>query len=109
MKFADQTIRRTNQNATQVDDVVGPSLWLPSNSELNIKSPPVKVLEDRRVSLNLFSVLLSKQLNHKGVKEQKSPANLFSTLVSKQLNRKVSESRKISLTCLLHQHQKIED
>ena len=68
MKFANQTMRRTDQTLTKAADVISPSLWLSYNSKLNVKSPTVKISKDRRVLLNLFGILYSKQLNRKSVK-----------------------------------------
>ena len=68
MKFVDQITKRADQTPTKNGGVISPSLWLPSNSKLNIKSPTVKVSEGRRVPLDLFGILHSKQLNRKSVK-----------------------------------------
>ena len=57
MKFANQTTRRTDQIPTKDGGIIGSSLWLSSNSELNIKSSIVKVSEGRKVLLDLFGVL----------------------------------------------------
>ena len=68
MKFANQTTRRTDKTLTKDSGVISPSLWLPSNSEPNVKSPTIKVSKGKKVPLNLFGVLHSKQLNRKSVK-----------------------------------------
>ena len=90
MKFADQITRRADQTLTKDGGVISPSLWLPSNSELNVKSATVKcqsieeslliclvfcivsnetvkMSEGRRVPLDLFGVLHS-ELNCKSVR-----------------------------------------
>ena len=69
MKFANQTTRRANQTPTEDSGIISPFLWLPSNLELNIQSPIVKVSDSRRVFLDLFGILHSEQLNRKSVRE----------------------------------------
>ena len=69
MKFADQTMRYADQTLTKAGGIISPFLWLPFNLELNVKSLIVKVSEGRKVSLDLFDVLHSEQLNYKSVKE----------------------------------------
>ena len=71
MKFANQTVRRVDQTPTKKGGVINPSLWLPSNLQLNVKSVNVKVSQGRRVPLDLFDVLHIKQLNRKSVKGSK--------------------------------------
>ena len=89
MKFADQTMRRVNQIPTKGGDIISSSLWLLSNSKLSIKSPTIKMSKDRKVLLDRFRVLHSKQLNCKSVKMHKSHPDLFGTLLSNKLNSKL--------------------
>ena len=68
MKFVNQTTRRADQTPTKDGGIISPSLWLPSNLELNVKSPTVKVLEGKKVPFDLLSILHSEQLNRKSVR-----------------------------------------
>ena len=68
MKFVDQTTKRIDEIPTKANGVISPSLLLPFNLEVNVKSQTVKVSENRRVIFDLLGILHSEQLNRKSVR-----------------------------------------